>query len=283
DARRGKAARPGVEFLPVDVAHSDWDSTLVESDPACRPSSSSCRSSYSCDPALAGSHDPGRETGRSCSCSYKGRRGQDAGFLQMPAVRLGLREISGLSGTVARAIFAARAERPFRDIADLCRRAGLDEKARTVLAEAGALESLAGHRHDARWQVAGIERQRPLLPGSPEEIEVALPAPSMGEDVLSDYRTLGLSLRAHPLALLRDQLRARRLLGSSELHGRRHGSHVATAGIVTQRQKPQTASGTIFVTLEDEAGMVNVVVWPRVAERSRKALLGATLLGVRGR
>ncbi len=110
-----------------------------------------------------------------------------------------------------------------------------------------------------------------------------LPAPTTGEDVLSDYRALGLSLRAHPLALLRDQLRARRLLGSRELHGRRHGSHVATAGIVTQRQKPQTASGTIFVTLEDEAGMVNVVVWPRVAERWRKALLGATLLGVRGR
>ena len=110
-----------------------------------------------------------------------------------------------------------------------------------------------------------------------------LPAPSAGEDVLSDYRSLGLSLRAHPLALLRDQLRARRLLASRELPGRRHGSYVATAGIVTQRQKPQTASGTIFVTLEDEQGMVNVVVWPHLAERRRKALLGATLLAVRGR
>src|SRR5690606_38288503 len=93
----------------------------------------------------------------------------------------------------------------------------------------------------------------------------------------------GLSLRAHPLALLRDQLRARRLLGSHEVQGRRHGSHVAVAGIVTQRQKPQTASGTIFVALEDKHGMVNVVVWPRVAERRRKALLGSTLLAVRGR
>src|SRR5690606_35608008 len=102
-------------------------------------------------------------------------------------------------------------------------------------------------------------------------------------DVLADYRSLGLSLRAHPLALLRDQLRTHRLLASRELRGRHHGSHVATAGIVTQRQKPQTASGTIIVTLEDEQGMVNVVVWPRVAERWRKALLGATLLAVRGR
>ena len=191
--------------------------------------------------------------------------------------------IHGLSEAVTGAILAARARAPFRDVADLCRRAGLDEKARSALAEAGALQSIAGHRHDARWQVAGIERQRPLLPGSPGEEAVALPAPGAGEDVLSDYRALGLSLRAHPLALLRDQLRARRLLASRELQGRRHGSHVAVAGIVTQRQKPQTASGTIFVTLEDEQGMVNVVVWPRVAERRRRALLGSTLLAVRGR
>jgi len=131
--------------------------------------------------------------------------------------------------------------------------------------------------------VAGIERQRPLLPGSPEETLIEMPAPGAGEEVLSDYRTLGLTLAAHPLALLRDRLRARRVLGSLELQGRRHGSHVHTAGLVTQRQRPQTASGTIFVTLEDEHGMVNVIVWPRVAQRRRKALLGATLLAVRGR
>lgn len=206
-----------------------------------------------------------------------------AGLIAAPAIRLGLRQIAGLSQTVANAIVAARSQRPFRDIADLCRRAALDEKARSALAEAGALASLAGHRHDARWQVAGIERQRPLLPGSPDEDAVLLPAPGAGEDVLSDYRALGLSLGAHPLALLRDRLRARRLLASRELRGRHHGSAVRVAGIVTQRQKPQTASGTIFVTLEDEDGMVNVIVWPRVAERGRKALLGATLLEVRGR
>ncbi|MBB1472561.1 error-prone DNA polymerase [Luteimonas sp. MC1782] len=206
-----------------------------------------------------------------------------AGLMAAPAIRLGLRQIAGLSEAVARAIVAARSQRPFRDIADLCRRAALDEKTRSALAEAGALASLAGHRHDARWQVAGIERQRPLLPGSPDEDAVLLPAPGAGEDVLSDYRALGLSLGAHPLALLRDTLRARRLLASRELRGRHHGSAVRVAGIVTQRQKPQTASGTIFVTLEDEDGMVNVIVWPRVAERGRKALLGATLLEVRGR
>ena len=264
DARRGKAARPGVEFLPVDVAHSDWDSTLVEA-PASRDPES--RNHGDARASMPSRPWPLRQSGSS----------------HQPAIRLGLRQIAGLSRPMCEAIVAARGRRPFRDVADLCRRAGLDAKARTALAEAGALQSIAGHRNDARWQVAGIERQRPLLPGSPVEEAVALPAPGTGEDVLADYRNIGLSLRAHPLALLRDQLRARRLLGSHEVQGRRHGSHVAVAGIVTQRQKPQTASGTIFVTLEDEHGMVNVVVWPRVAERRRKALLGSTLLAVRGR
>ncbi|GAB3732269.1 error-prone DNA polymerase [Luteimonas pelagia] len=207
--------------------------------------------------------------------------GGDAG--RQPDIRLGLREVRGLAREAADAIVAARAAAPFRDVADLCRRAALDEKARAVLAEAGALQGLAGHRNDARWQVAGIERQRPLLPGSPDEAAVALPAPGEGEDLLSDYRALGLSLGRHPLAVLRRQLRARRLLGSKDLRERRHGSRVRIAGLVTMRQKPQTASGTIFVTLEDEHGMVNVIVWPRVADRGRRALLGATLLEVGGR
>jgi error-prone DNA polymerase len=200
-----------------------------------------------------------------------------------PAIRLGLREVRGLAREAGEAIVAARARAPFRDLADLCGRAALDRKAREALAEAGALRGLAGHRHAARWQVAGVERQRPLLPGSPQESRVALPAPGEGEELLSDYRALGLSLGRHPLALLRRQLRERRLLGSRELRDRGHGSQVRTAGLVTMRQKPQTASGTIFVTLEDEHGMVNVIVWPRVADRGRRALLGASLLEVGGR
>ena len=110
-----------------------------------------------------------------------------------------------------------------------------------------------------------------------------LPAPTTGEDVLSDYRTIGLTLQAHPLSLLRQRLRQRRVLDSSQLRGMPHGRNVQAAGIVTQRQRPATAKGTIFVTLEDEHGMVNIVVWPNVALRRRKALLGARLLAVRGR
>jgi error-prone DNA polymerase len=253
DARRTRGGRVGIDFHPVDVMHSDWDNTLVGG-------------------GLVGGSQVGGSSGDG-----------DAGPGAQPSIRLGLRQVNGLAEKAALAIMQARAQRPFRGVPDLCLRAGLDEKARNVLAEAGALESLAGHRHDARWLVAGIERQRPLLPGSPEEIRIQLPAPSTGEDVMADYRATGLTLSAHPLSLLREKLRARRVVGSRELQGRRHGSHVHTAGIVTQRQRPQTASGTIFVTLEDEDGMVNVIVWPRVAERRRKALLGATLLSVRGR
>ena len=201
-----------------------------------------------------------------------------------PAIRLGLREVRGLAEDVANAIVVARTQRPFGDIADLCLRANLDEKARTALAEAGALQSLAGNRNAARWQVAGIERRAPLQRlGSPEEISVDLPAPRLGEEIKADYRSLGLTLAPHPLSLLREQLRARRMLGSQELQERRHGSQVQAAGLVTGRQRPATANGTIFVTLEDEHGMVNVIVWQKLAARRRKVLLGAQLLGVRGR
>ncbi|WFC43935.1 error-prone DNA polymerase [Pseudoxanthomonas sp. SE1] len=199
------------------------------------------------------------------------------------ALRLGFRQIGGLSEAVGRAIMVARAQRPFSDVRDLCLRANLDEKARHALAEAGALQALTGHRHAARWAVAGIERQRPLLPGSPEEDIIELPAPTRVEDLLSDYRMTGLTLGTHPMSLLRERLRRQRVVDSRQLQDLPHGRGVHAAGIVTQRQRPGTASGVIFVTLEDEHGVVNVVVWPRIAERRRKALLGARLLGVRGR
>ncbi|MDH5834869.1 error-prone DNA polymerase [Luteimonas kalidii] len=215
-----------------------------------------------------------------CTLEGGGLRGDDGG---QAAVRLGLRQVAGLSEAVADAIVSARRQRPFSDVRDLCLRARLDEKARSALAEAGALQSLAGHRHAARWAVAGVERQRPLLPGSPDEEEIVLPEPGPGEDVLSDYRATGLTLGAHPLALLRERLRTQRVLDSRQLRALPHGRGAFAAGIVTQRQRPATAKGTIFVTLEDEHGMVNVVVWAHVALRRRKALLGARLMAVRGR
>ncbi|MEN5424895.1 error-prone DNA polymerase [Stenotrophomonas pennii] len=200
-----------------------------------------------------------------------------------PAIRLGLRQLAGCSEAAARAVMAARAQAPFADVADLCRRARLDAKARQVLADGGALAALAGNRNAARWAVAGIERAMPLLQGSPDEPDIVLPAPDVAEEMLSDYRASGLTLGQHPLALLRTRLQQERALDSRQLRATAHGRGVHTIGLVTQRQKPGTANGTVFVTLEDEHGMVNVVVWSHLALRRRKALLGSRLLGVRGR
>jgi error-prone DNA polymerase len=266
DARRGRGERVGIDFLPVDVMRSGWDHALVDTTP--------CRSDVSREPLI--SRQNSRLTGGDMSPPFL--------HTPQPAIRLGLREVRGLAQEVANAIVAARTQRPFSDIADLCLRAHLDEKARTALAEAGALQSLAGNRNAARWQVAGIERRAPLQRlGSPDELAVDLPSPRLADEIKADYRSLGLTLAPHPLSLLREQLRARRMLGSQELHERRHGSQVHAAGLVTGRQRPATANGTIFVTLEDEHGMVNVIVWQKLAARRRKALLGARLLGVRGR
>ena len=107
--------------------------------------------------------------------------------------------------------------------------------------------------------------------------------PHVAEELLADYRSTGLSLRTHPLALLRERLAQRRILGSRELRDRAHGSSVRVAGLVTQRQRPETAKGTVFVNLEDEHGMVSVIIWPDLAVRQRKPLLQSRLLAVRGR
>lgn len=200
-----------------------------------------------------------------------------------PALRLGLREIRGFSELAAEQLAAARAAAPFRDVADLCHRAGLDQRERTLLVEAGALASLTGHRNGARWSVAGVEQQRPLFSDSPAEDIVVLPAPSAGEDLLSDYASLGLTLGAHPIALLRDRLRAQRCLASTDLAQRRSGARVKVAGLVTLRQRPETAHGTTFLTLEDECGVVQVIVWPDLGARQRRELLGSRLLVVEGK
>lgn len=201
------------------------------------------------------------------------------------AIRLGLRQIRGFSEPDAQRLQQARAERPWRDVEDLCLRAGLDSRARARLADAGALRGLARDRHHARWQVAAVQSQLPLfaeVEAAPED-EVMLPAPTVGEDLVADYDTLGTTLGPHPLRLLRPRLRALGCRSSAELDGVEHGDAVAVAGLVVGRQRPGTASGVTFVTLEDEYGMLNVVVWRELAERQRRALVGAQLLKVSGR
>ncbi len=204
---------------------------------------------------------------------------------RQPAIRMGLRLVKGFREEDARRIETARRHRPFSDVADLGERAQLDARAQAQLADAGALHGLAGDRHRARWAVAGVQKQLGLFAGLPsqEEPSVSLPKPTLGENLFADYAMLGTTLGPHPLALLRTELRARRCRSSRELQDVEHGRNVSVAGLVTGRQRPGTASGVTFVTLEDEFGNLNVVVWRDLAERQRKTLVGSQLLRVDGR
>ena len=200
------------------------------------------------------------------------------------AVRLGLREISGLRQDAAERIVTARQQGPFTDIGDLAARARLGRRDLDLLAAADALHCLAGHRRQAAWVASTAAVQGDLFDGIPLRAEAVaeLQAPEEGENLVADYRSLGLTLRRHPLSLLRERLAARRFLSAGDLQASPDRMLARAAGIVTGRQRPGTASGIVFVTLEDETGYTNVVVRPELAERQRKELLGARLLGVFG-
>ena len=197
----------------------------------------------------------------------------------LTAVRLGLRQIAHLGEAAGCRIAAAR---PFRDTADVARRSAVDKDDLAALAGAGALKALSGHRREAAWAVAGTPVQRDLLLEAPVcEAAQTLPAPGEGADLVADYATLGLSLGRHPLLLLRGLLGQRRYVDAATLRGYDHNRPVRCAGIVTCRQRPGTAQ-VVFLTLEDETGLTNVIVHPRLAERQRREMLSARLLGVLG-
>ncbi|HEX5787577.1 MAG TPA: error-prone DNA polymerase, partial [Woeseiaceae bacterium] len=200
-----------------------------------------------------------------------------------PAVRLGLRLVKGLAEEAGQAIVRQRGNGKFTSTQNLVERTGLDRRELGLLATAGALKPLAGHRHRARWAVAGVEEPAPLFP-SFERYEAAplLKRPGEGQDIVADYRSLGLSLERHPLALLRTRLDRYGYCTAAGLPGLRSGQPVRIAGLVITKQRPGTASGVTFVTLEDESGHVNLIVWKQVAESFRPALLNARLMGVEG-
>jgi len=231
-----------VSVLPIDVNHSDWNHQLL-------------------DDGRAGARAP---------------------------VRLGLRLIKGLARDAGERISAARQQAPFRQIADLRRRGALDKKAMEALVDGDALASLSGNRHQARWNVMAQEPERPLLAHeyneTPEELSdaVELPAPAIAEAVLADYQSTGLTLRAHPLALLREAPPFSTCKRHADLEALGDGRFVRIAGLVTCRQRPGTASGVLFLTLEDETGNNNVVVWPSVQEHFRRELMKGSLLLVKG-
>ncbi|WP_341676994.1 error-prone DNA polymerase [Niveibacterium sp. SC-1] len=199
-----------------------------------------------------------------------------------PAVRLGLREIQGFNEAAAQRIVFARGEQPFRDEQDLAVRAHLNARELNCLVAADALQPLSGHRRQAAWQVSGLQIQGDLFDAAPAPEEALhFAPPTEGQSILADYANLGLSLRRHPLALLRPRLAAHRFVTARELHGALDRAPARTAGLVTCRQKPGSAK-SVFVTLEDETGVVNVIVHPWLAERQRRELLSAQFMGVYG-
>jgi error-prone DNA polymerase len=204
-----------------------------------------------------------------------------------PALRLGLRLVKSLSQAGAERLIAARALRPCASVPELAARAGLDRGDLEALAAAGAFASLSGNRHLAFWEVAGTERPLPLAPATAQSADFAegrplLEKPGEGEEIVADYASVGLTLGRHPLALLRERLRADSLMTATELGSVANGTAVRTAGIVLMRQRPATASGVTFVTLEDESGQVNIIVWERVGSAQRRALIESRLLEVHG-
>jgi error-prone DNA polymerase len=203
--------------------------------------------------------------------------------LEGAALRLGLGLVKGLKADAAERLVAARISGgPFVSTQDLARRACLVRTDLSNLAAADALATLSGHRREALWETLAIDEPTRLdMPAVPTQLP-ALAAPTEGEEIVGDYRSVGLTLRRHPLALLRERLHKLKLRNAEEVANARHGQFIRTAGIVTCRQRPATASGVIFVTLEDETGNVNVIVWNHVADRQRRELLGSRLLAVHG-
>ncbi len=209
---------------------------------------------------------------------------EDKGSMcRQPALRLGLRLIKGLGHAAAQCLVETRQTRSFDDVDDLVRRTHLSRKDLEALAAAGALSSLAGHRHRARWHVLGAEAPMPLFSDTAiREPEPQLSIPTEGQDLVADYASLGLTLGRHPLTLLRTHLRRRQLHSAEFIQTIAHGAQVRLAGLVITRQRPASAAGVTFLTLEDETGIVNVIVWQDLADRQRKELLHARLLAVNG-
>lgn len=207
----------------------------------------------------------------------------ESGVGGRPEVRLGFRMIAGLAEGQAQGIINARTQRPFESVDDLGYRAELNKRSLELLASARALQSLSGHRRQARWDARGVEKLPGLLAGaSAREKTIELTRPTEGQDIVADYRSLGLSLGRHPLALLRERLSRLRVCRATDLAGIPDGSRVRVAGLVTHRQRPETASGVLFVSIEDETGVSNLIVWPKILEQQRTPVLGARLMVVEG-
>ncbi|HEX3757917.1 MAG TPA: OB-fold nucleic acid binding domain-containing protein, partial [Kofleriaceae bacterium] len=240
----GDAQRHGLEVRPIDVTRSAWDCTLEPVD-----------SELSADP------------------------------MRRPlAVRMGLRWVKGLAFVDGQRIVAAQLDRPFASVEDFVRRSRVPGRGHTALAEASALAALAGPaRRDALWQVSGwVARHTDSLPVGGGDAPVAFDPLSRLDEICWDYQVTDHSTRGHPLAPLRGELSARRLPDARTVARGRDGQPIDYVGIVICRQQPGTASGVVFMTLEDETGFVNLVVWQQVFARFALVLKTTSLLGITG-
>lgn len=212
----------------------------------------------------------------------------DSSGAQQPPLRLGLRLVKGLSKDGAQRVVEARSRGTFRQISNLRQWAGLNKRDMEALADADALQSLSGHRHQSQWQIMALEQPKPLLQEEQSQTasyfddDVQLPAPRVAEEVLSDYRATGLTLRAHPMSLLRGRKPFNRCKRHIDLAAMGNNRFVRIAGLVTCRQRPGSASGVLFLTLEDETGNSNIVVWQRTQQNFRQVLMTGKLLLIKG-
>lgn len=206
-----------------------------------------------------------------------------SGGTAQPALRLGLRLVRGLAQADGARIVAARRLGPFEGLDALAARAQLAARAIRALAAAGALGNFSAHRHEANWRALGVEQLPGLIAGlSAIESSVALPLPTEAQEILADYRHLGLTTGRHPLALLRAGLTRRGFHSSRDLQRLADGHAVRVGGLITHMQQPATASGVVFASLEDETGIVNVILWPKVFAAQRRCALESNLLVVEG-
>ena len=262
------AREHGVEVRAPDINHADWDSTL----------------------------EPGTWNDSRLLDLHRDMRGD---IHTTCAIRLGLREIKGMSEDDARLIMAKRADAPYDSLRDLWLRTGLHTRVLERLADADAFSSLGLTRRDALWAAKALGRvgdadddlplfAAPSLVEAPSahiarEPDIALPPMPLGEEVINDYRFLRLSLRAHPAQFLRADLVARKIMPNDALRTVRNGAHVTISGLVTCRQRPGSAKGVVFMTLEDETSVANAIIWPKIFERVRPIVLGARYVSVTGR
>jgi error-prone DNA polymerase len=201
-------------------------------------------------------------------------------------LRLGLRIILGISGAEAGRILIARGDRPFASIEDVWRRAGVSLLTLEKIAQADGFHGFGIDRRKALWEVKALgQKPLPLFAAieSPTEPSVTLKALTAGREVVEDYRATQMSLRAHPLSFLRDELNRRRVTRCGDLRGMKDGSRVEVAGLILVRQRPGSAKGVVFVTLEDETGIANAILWPDRFEAQRRVVMGAAMLGISGR